>query len=135
MKMLQGIFFGIGLGLIFAVVVIDPVVSFPQLDSINWNCIVGRSGRSFTLRISVKNKRGNIMNWEDFVKKCDEVKPGSAEKLERIRKNKEAGFTENVLDREHPMDVLLGLFDWKETKEGKSFFKYWIDLCNKLSCC
>ncbi|OGD67446.1 hypothetical protein A2442_02985 [Candidatus Campbellbacteria bacterium RIFOXYC2_FULL_35_25] len=72
--------------------------------------------------------------WSDFVSQCKNAVPGSGEKLERIRKNKEAGFNEHSLGellemRVHPSFILVQLFSWKSSLEKNN---YWRDLSERL---
>jgi len=69
------------------------------------------------------------MRWQEFVNKCEEVEPGSGEKLERIKENREAYFDKNAPKKDSAFCVLTGLFLWVLTKEG---YSYWENLSQKL---
>ncbi len=91
-------------------------------------------------RFTHLNKEDGMILWVDFVAKCEEVVLGSGEKLNRIRKNKEAGLSEeglsNILSKyKSAYEILPELFNWEGTPEGVKVEEgdtYWVSLFKKL---
>lgn len=72
------------------------------------------------------------LTWKTFLEVCEKARSGSAAKLERIKKMKEANYREDILDileEESTSLILLGLFSWGNTEENPH---YWIGLYDKL---